>query len=133
RAGGPQLPADLVELGTGGQLQVVQQVGGLLEAGVRGQVGDVVAGVEELAPLAVDVGDPGPRGDHALKALALTAVSHAAASGRHGWVTRPALRSPYRRQAIVPSTILLVSRGGRGRRRLAPGPVSFPGSPPGHP
>jgi hypothetical protein len=54
---------------------VVEQVDGLLEGGVGGQVGDVVAGVEQLALPAVDVGDPGLGGDHALESLARR-ISH---------------------------------------------------------
>jgi isocitrate dehydrogenase (NAD+) len=67
---GPQGGDRLGQLGGGRQLQVVQQVDGLFEGGVLGQVGDVVAGVEELALAAVDVGDPGLGGDHALESLA---------------------------------------------------------------
>src|ERR671910_701663 len=67
---GPQGGHRLRQLGRGRQLQVVEQVDGLLEGGMGGQVGDVVAGVEELALPAVDVGDPGLGGDHALESLA---------------------------------------------------------------
>ena len=60
----------LGQLGRGGQLQVVQEVDGLLEGGVLGQVVDVVTGVEEPALPAVDVRDPGLGGDHVLESLA---------------------------------------------------------------
>src|SRR5215207_3217176 len=66
---GPEGRDRLGQLGRGRQLQVVQEVDGLLEGGVLGQVGDVVAGVEELALPAVDVRDPGLGGDHALESL----------------------------------------------------------------
>jgi hypothetical protein len=66
-AGRHQLGAEVLELSRGRQLAVPEQVGDLLERGLAGQIGDVVAAVGQAAMGAVEVAQPGLGGDHALQ------------------------------------------------------------------
>jgi hypothetical protein len=52
-----------------GEVAVPEQVGDLLVAGLPGEVGDVVAPIDELPGLAVDVAEGRLRDEHALQAL----------------------------------------------------------------
>ena len=55
--------ANITVLSPVGELEVVEEVDDLFEAGVAGEVGDVIADVPEAARLPVDVGDARLRGD----------------------------------------------------------------------
>jgi hypothetical protein len=50
-----QTGRELIQLAAVGELAVPEEIGGLLESGLVGQVVDVVAAVEQLASLAIDV------------------------------------------------------------------------------
>src|SRR5690606_30933536 len=73
---------EVVELGLRGELAEPQEVGHLLEGGVAREVVDLVAAVDELAGLPVDVGQLGVEGGDAFEALGLDRGGAVVGSGR---------------------------------------------------
>ena len=95
---------ELIELLPGGKLQIPEEKGGLFEGGVLGQVVDVVAGVDELALLAIDAAELGGGDVDAFKATLDFGSRHGEPRSHGGMLRRGrAPRSVSVRRPILPT------------------------------